>query len=117
MNKKKTKKSNKENKEKETEKVYITRDERDNTIYVWRKPPSGVWSPQKMPNCDMVNWQRPDRNVEYMDIYEVSNFKKKFGISIPQKVKKCVHLDKKLLEDKSFMIREPLERIKKYGKK
>ena len=100
-----------------TEQVYVTRDEDSDIICVWRKPIKGIWAPQKLPKCEMVNWQRSDRNVEYLDMYDSDNFKKKFGITIRQKTKKCVHLDATLLHDDRFMLMTPLEKVAKYGKK
>ena len=85
-----------------TEKVYITRDELDNFIYVWRKPTKGNWSPTQLKDCEVVNWQRED--IENMDIYFASDFKKKFGITIRKKVKKCVHLPSELVNSEDYKI-------------
>ena len=60
----------------QTTKCYITRDEGDNKIYLWLKPTKGNWSPQKLPDCDIVNWQR--QNIDNVDIYLAKDFKKKF---------------------------------------
>ena len=80
------------------EKVYLTRDEGSDKIFVWRKPGRGNWSPQQLKGCEMMNYTREDMsNVTY---YFVSDFKKKYGISIRQKTKKCIHLPVKLLNDK-----------------
>jgi len=100
-----------------TEGVYITRDEDSDIICVWRKPPKGIWAPTQLPNCSEVNWQRSDRNVEYMDLYVADDFKKKFGLTIRQKTKKFVHLDTKLVNDESFLMMTPVERLKAHGKK
>ena len=82
------------------EKVYLTRDEGGDTIYVWRKPAKGNWSPSKMKDCDIVCYQRED--IDHMDYYHKSDFKKKFGISINKKTKKCVHLPKALLNNEDY---------------
>ena len=89
-------------KEDKTEKVYITRDEDDNHIYVWRRPTKGNWSPQKLKNCDLVNWQRED--ISNMDIYLVSDFKKKFGMTIRARTKRCVRLPYSLLYNEDYKL-------------
>ena len=85
-----------------TEKVYISRDESDDKIYVWRKPDKGNWAPQQLSGCEMVNWQRED--IDNVDIYLVSQFKKKFGITIRSKTKKCVHLPSYLLNNEDYKL-------------
>lgn len=89
-------------KDEKKEKVYITRDESplDNLICVWKKPIKGNWSPQKLPDCEIVNWQRDD--IENMDIYSAEDFKKKFGLTIHAKTKKCVHLPYKLVHNEDY---------------
>ena len=84
------------------EKVYITRDEGDNHIWVWRKPSRGLWSPHKMEDCEMVVYQRED--IDHADHYLVKDFKKKFGISINKKIKKCCHLDKAALNSEDYKL-------------
>ena len=84
------------------EKVYISRDEDDYFIYLWRKPLKGNWSPSQLVGCETVNWQRED--IETMDIYTVTDFKKKFGITIAQKVKKCINLSSKLVNNEDYKI-------------
>ena len=84
------------------EKVYISRDEDDDQIYVWRKPNKGNWSPQQLKGCDMVNWQRED--IDNVDVYLASDFKKKFGISIRPKTKKCCHLPSDLLNNEDYKL-------------
>ena len=84
------------------EKVYITRDELDDFIYVWRKPSKGNWAPTQMVGCDVVNWQRED--IENMDIYPTASFKKKFGITISRKIKKCVHLSSELVNSEDYKL-------------
>lgn len=89
----------------ETEKVYITRDEDSSWIWVWRKPSKGNWSPDNMgKKGGFVNWQRPDHNLEGTQAYLFSDFKTKFGITIHEKTKKCVHLPISLLENEDYKI-------------
>ena len=87
---------------KDKEKVYITRDEGDDCIWVWRKPSHGSWSPKKLKNCEVVIYQREDRSLSNATYYLAENFKKKFGISLSPKMKKCVHLDKTLLNSEDY---------------
>jgi hypothetical protein len=90
-----------------TEKVYITRDELSDKIWVWRKPKKGNWSPHKQEDCDVVNWVRP-QSMDELDTYQcylATEFKEKFGQTIRAKTKKCVHLDVKLLNDGKLIVR------------
>lgn len=86
------------------EKCYITRDERDDWVWVWRKPASGVWQPTKLKDCDITIYQRNDRSLENTDTYLSTDFKKKFNIAIKQKTKKCVMLSKKLLDSEDYKL-------------
>jgi len=88
--------------EKRKEKVYITRDEDSDIVWIWKKPTKGNWSPQKFPNCDIINWQR--ENTDNADCYVFSDFKKKFGITIRTKTKKCVHISTKLLNNEDYKL-------------
>ena len=94
------------------ESVYITRDEDSDVICLWRKPPKGLWAPKKYGE-DIVNWQRADRNVEYLDMYTKDDFKKKFGITIRKKTKKLVHLDATLVNDGRLLMMTPVDKIVK----
>ena len=85
-------------------KVYITRDEGDDWIWLWKKPTKGIWAPQKMPDIGMVTYQRPDRSLEGADAYLATDFKKKFGITIRMKTKKCVHLPDNLVESEDYKL-------------
>ena len=85
-----------------TEKVYITRDEDDNFIFVWRKPSKGNWSPAKLKDCETVNWQRED--IDHIDVYTAKDFKKKFNMTIRVKTKKCVHLPYDLLHNEDYKL-------------
>lgn len=85
------------------EKVYITKDEGSNTIWVWRKPTKGSWSPTNIGDED-VNYQRLDRSLENTDSYIASDFKKKFGTTIRTKTKKCIHLSVDLLNNEDYKL-------------
>lgn len=84
------------------EKLYITRDEDDDKIYVWRKPLKGEWSPKPLKDCGMVNYQRT--SIENVDYYLASDFKKKFGITIRQKTKKSIKLPVILLDNEDYKL-------------
>lgn len=86
------------------EKVYISSDEDSKMIWVWRKPSKGNWSPTKVKGCGMVNWQREDRSLENTDHYLAKDFKKKFGININAKTKRCCHLPIKLLNNEDYKL-------------
>ena len=84
------------------QKVYLTRDEGSDKIWLWKKPIKGNWSPQKLQDCDIVCYQRQD--INNADCYFVSDFKKKFGITIKQKIKKCCHLSKKIINNEDYKL-------------
>ena len=86
------------------EKVYITRDEDDDYIWVWRKPSKGVWSPANICGKEFVNYQRENKSLDKTSFYLASDFKKKFGITIRQKTKKCVHLPIELLNNEDYRL-------------
>jgi hypothetical protein len=85
-------------------KVYITRDEGDDWIWLWKKPPKGNWAPKKLSNCDTVLWQREDGSLEGADAYSAKDFKKKFGIMIKQKTKRCVHLPDNVANSEDYKL-------------
>ncbi len=84
------------------EKVYLTRDEGSDHIFVWKKPSKGNWSPARMKDCDIVCYQRED--IDHMDYYHKTDFKKKFGFIIPQKKKQCAHIPKALLNSEDYKL-------------
>ena len=84
------------------EKVYLTRDEDSDNIWIWRKPLKGNWGPSKLKDCDVVNFQR--ENTDNADCYLNTDFKKKFGITIRQKTKKCCRLLKELLDNEDYKL-------------
>lgn len=86
------------------EKVYISRDEDSAIIWVWKKPSKGNWSPQKIKDCDMVTYHREDIDNANADHYLATDFKKKFGITIRQKTKKCAHLPSNLLHNEDYKL-------------
>lgn len=86
------------------EKVFITRDECSDNIFVWRKPDKGVWKPDPLKGCEIVNFQRTDRSIDNVDAYLESDFKKKFNITIKEKVIKNTKLSKKLLDNDDYKL-------------
>ena len=88
------------------EKVYITRDEGDNHIFIWRKPHKGNFSPEKLKGCEMVNWQRVDSmdELDSYSVYLVEDFKKKFGFVIREKAKKSMKIEKRLLDNQDYQL-------------
>lgn len=89
----------------DTEKVYITRDEGSDWIWIWRKPSKGIWAPQNISKSDKgYNWQRPDRNLEGCQAYLVTDFRTKFGTTIREKTKKFVELPVNLLNSDDYQL-------------
>ncbi len=86
------------------EKCYITRDEGCNWVWVWRKPTKGNWSPDNICGKEFVNYQRQDRSLENTDSYLIGEFKKKFGIGVNKKEKRCVHLPVNLLDNEDYKL-------------
>ena len=88
------------------EKVYLTRDEDDKIVWVWRKPKSSstVWQPIRLKGCEIVVFVRDNKSLENTDSYLLSDFKKKFGITISPKTKKSVKLPKKLLHSEDYKL-------------
>jgi hypothetical protein len=92
---------------KDKEKVYLTRDEGSDFIWVWMKPKKGPLSPNKIKDCNMVVYERED--IDNADYYLITDFKKKFGMIINKKAKKSISLNKKILhsEDYKLMSNDP----------
>ena len=86
------------------EKVFISRDETDNMVWVWRRPSKNVWAPVRVKDCEVVNYQRENRSLENTDYYTFKNFKKKFGISIRKNSKQCCHLPVNLLNNEDYKL-------------
>ena len=86
------------------EKCYISRDEDDDKVWVWRKPSRGLWSPVDIGGKESVNFQRHDRSLENADCYNAADFKNKFGTNISQKTKKCVYLSVKALNSEDYKL-------------
>jgi hypothetical protein len=75
-------------------KVFITRDEDSDEIWLWLKPRKGSFKPVTLEGCDMINFQRRD-NMNEIDKYcgyTKSDFKKKFGVPLINK-KTCKSID------------------------
>ena len=82
-------------------KLYITRDEDSNDIWLWLKPRKGNWRPEQLEGCEMVNYQRRQSmdEIDRYCCYDKTDFKKKFGQLINKKTCKCVHLPDTLVMD------------------
>lgn len=86
------------------EKVFISRDENSELIWIWEKCEKGSFKPEKIKNCDMVVFQRPDSMAELNthSCYTVEDFKQKFGFTIPEKTLISKKIDKKLLNNEDY---------------
>ena len=84
------------------EKVYLTRDEGSDKIWIWRKQKKGSFSPQKLKDCSIVSYHRGD--TDSADCYLVKDFKKKFNITVRSKTKKSVTLSKELLNNEDYKL-------------
>ena len=85
------------------EKVYITRDELSDNVWIWQKADKNEVIPTKLKNCDVICWQRGgSTDSKYCSCYAIKDFKKKFGITIKKKEKLCIHLDKELLNNQDY---------------
>lgn len=82
-------------------KLYISRDEDSNDIWLWLKPRKGNWRPEQLKDSEIVNWQRREsmHEIDRYCCYDAKDFRKKFGININKKTCKCVHLPDKLVSD------------------
>ena len=84
-------------------KLYISRDEDSDDIWLWLKPRKGNWKPESI-SPDYVNYQRQAMDeIDTYGCYDVKDFKKKFGMTIRQKTVRCVHLPDKLVADRSLV--------------
>ena len=74
--------------------AYVSRDEDSDIIWFWLKPKKGNWKPEKLKDCDVVNYQRPSSMDELTtyNYYTVKEFKARFGFIINKKTVKHVHL-------------------------
>lgn len=86
------------------EKVYVTRDEDSDVVFIWRKPKEGVWKPVPLKDCDIVNYQRIDRSLDNVDIYTYPDFKNKFNLLINKKSIKNVRISKNLLDNDDYKL-------------
>ena len=83
-------------------KVYITRDEDSDLIWIWLKPKKGNHKPEQLADCDIVNFQRPSSmdEIDKYCCYDKLDFRKKFGVAIPKKTTvQSVHLADDLVLD------------------
>ena len=88
------------------EKVYVTRDEGSDKIWVWRHCNKGKFIPEKLKDCEIVCWQRIGSmsEIDSYSCYTVKDFKKKFGFIIKKKEKRCMNIDKKLLDNQDYQL-------------
>jgi hypothetical protein len=82
-------------------KLYISRDEDSDVIWLWLQPKKGNWRPENVCGKEFVNWQRPGvmHEIDKYCCYLKTDFKKKFGQLINKKTCKCVHLPNELVMD------------------
>lgn len=83
-------------------KVFVTRDEDSDWVWVWKHPTKGNWEPKRIKDCDMVFWERED--LDHADAYLATDFKKKFGFTPTKKSKKNVKLDDKLVNSEDYKL-------------
>ncbi len=88
------------------EKVYITRDEGSDKIWIWYRPKKGNFVPEKLKDCDIICWQRTENmaEIDSYSCYTVKDFKKKFGFIIKKKQRKLVQIDKRLLNNQDYQL-------------
>ena len=90
------------------EKVYITRDEGSDKIWIWRSPikNKGNNIPEKLKDCEIICWQRIGSmsEINSYSAYTVKDFKKKFGFIIKKKQRKLVQIDKELLNNQDYQL-------------
>jgi hypothetical protein len=84
----------------DTEKVYVTRDEDSDLVFVWKKPIKGNFEPTQIKNCDTVNFNRED--INNVDYYVYDEFVSKFNITINHKSKKHISLPVSLLNNEDY---------------
>ena len=85
-------------------KLYISRDEDSDVIWLWLKPRRGSWKPEKI-DSDIVNYQRQAMDeINTYCAYHKTDFKKKFGTLINKKTCKCVHLPDALVLDNEMAL-------------
>jgi hypothetical protein len=83
-------------------KVFVTRDEANDWVWLWKSPTKGNWEPQKKKDCDMVVWERED--LDHADAYLTKDFKKKFGFTPAKRSKKNIKLDDKLVNNEDYKL-------------
>lgn len=86
------------------EKVYVTRDEDSDIIFIWRKPDKGLWQPEQLKGCEVVNFQRKDGNLDNVSCYRVEDFKKKFNFIINEKTIRNKKISTKLLNNDDYQL-------------
>ncbi|MFA5758774.1 MAG: hypothetical protein WC942_05365 [Clostridia bacterium] len=87
-------------------KVYVSRDEDDDFVYVWKTPQKGNFKPEQYKESTKVNYQRTESmdELDSYDIYNVDDFKIKFGLTIKEKELSVKHLPDLLVDDEKFKL-------------
>jgi len=96
-------------------KVYITRDEGDDHVWLWKKPSKSNWKPERLKECETVMFVRHESmdELDSYDCYTVSDFETKFGIKVEVKTCESQELDDKLIKSNDFkMFSDDAERKK-----
>jgi len=87
-------------------KVYVSRDENDNFVYVWKDPQKGNFKPEQYKESTKVNYQRIESmdELDSYDMYNVDDFEMKFGLKIKEKELSVKHLPDILVNDEKYKL-------------
>ena len=85
-------------------KVYISRDELGSTVWLWKKPIKGNWKPEKLADCEVVVYARPEsmHELDSYDAYTDDDFKTKFGKDIKEGTCQQMELKKELVNSEDY---------------
>jgi hypothetical protein len=84
-------------------KLYISRDEDSDNVFLWLKPRKGNWKPETT-DKNFINFQRQAMDeIDNYGCYDITDFKTKFGMSINQKKIRFVTLPDALVLDKKLV--------------
>lgn len=81
-------------------KVYISRDENSDCVWVWFGQPS----PVKLKECDYINWTRNDQMQSETSCYLIEDFKKKFSLDIKKGEMRKIDIPKKILYSQDYQM-------------
>jgi len=88
-----------------TEKVFATRNTREEFVFLWRHPDKGLFEPVNVSTHEkLINWQRSDRNIDNIDFYHFSDFEKKYGTLVEEGQKLILHIKTSLLDNQDYKI-------------